>query len=87
MYRVYILASLKDGRTYVGFSHDIEIRLKEHNAGKVDATKHRRPFKVIYIEDCFNLAEAKRRELYWKSGGGRRKLKEFYQNGFPPIIL
>ncbi|MFH1956330.1 MAG: GIY-YIG nuclease family protein [Patescibacteria group bacterium] len=82
---VYILKSLKDLKTYTGFSLDIEKRIKEHNQGKVDATKHRRPFVLLYKENCSDLKEAKKREKYWKSGAGRRKLKQFFKNGFPLI--
>ncbi|MBU3925763.1 GIY-YIG nuclease family protein [Patescibacteria group bacterium] len=82
---VYILKSLKDLKTYTGFSLDVGKRIKEHNQGKVDATKHRRPFVLLYKENCFDLKEAKKREKYWKSGAGRRKLKQFFKNGFPLI--
>jgi len=85
MYQVYILQSLKDGKTYVGFCKNIENRIKEHNFGKVKTTKNRRPLKIIYAEKNNTIKEAKDREKYWKSGGGRRKLKYFFQNGFPPI--
>ncbi len=84
MYYVYILQSLKDGRTYVGYAENVELRLKQHNFGKVNATKHRRPFKLLFIEKNNTLAEAKSRELYWKSGGGRRKLAKYFKEGFPP---
>ncbi|MBU1102612.1 GIY-YIG nuclease family protein [Patescibacteria group bacterium] len=85
MYQVYILQSQKDKRTYVGFSEDAEGRLKEHNIGKVKATKNRRPLVILMMEECKTLAEAKIRELYWKSGGGRRKIKDYFIKGFPPI--
>ena len=78
MYFVYILQSLKDKRTYVGYTNDIDIRLKQHNSGQVTATKHRRPMKLLFSEKFETKQEAKKRELYWKSGGGRRKLKQFF---------
>jgi len=84
MYQVYILLSQKDKRTYVGHTKNLKDRLLEHNSGKVIATKHRRPFTVLMIEKCQTLTEAKYRERYWKSGGGRRKLKYYFQRGFPP---
>lgn len=87
MYYVYILQSLKDSRTYIGFCRNINKRIKEHNAGKVKATKNRRPLKIIYLEKASNIEEAKKREKYWKSGAGRRKLRRFFKEGFPPIIL
>lgn len=85
MYFIYILKSLKDGRTYVGYSSDVEKRLVEHNKGKVSATKNRRPLEVLYKERFSTILEAKNRELYWKSGAGRRKLKSYFDKGFPPI--
>ncbi len=86
MYKVYILQSLKTLRTYVGYTKNFDIRFKEHNSGKVLATRNYKPWKVLYIESCDSLKQAKLREKYWKSGGGRRKLKTYFQNGFPPII-
>jgi len=78
MYFVYILQSLKDGRTYVGYTPDLEKRLVKHNAGWVRSTKYRRPLKLLFSEKFKTSQEAKKRELYWKSGGGRRKLKDFF---------
>ena len=78
MYQVYILQSLKDKRTYVGYTQNLDERLKEHNTGQNISTKHRAPFRIIHSEEFSTIKEAKQRELYWKSGGGRRKLKEFF---------
>jgi putative endonuclease len=80
MYFVYILQSLKDLRTYVGFTDNFERRFKQHNSGKVKSTKHRIPFKLLFHERFSAYSEAKRREAWWKSGAGRRKLKEYFDN-------
>lgn len=80
MFTVYILQSLKDNRTYVGYTKDFEDRLKLHNSGQVKATKYRFPFKLLYKEEFQIESEAKKQELYWKSGAGRRKLKEFFKD-------
>ncbi len=85
MYHVYILQSLKDKKTYTGFSKDAIQRLKVHNSGSVKATKSRRPLKILFTEECETLKETKKREKYWKSGAGRKKLKKFFNEGFPPI--
>ncbi len=85
MFFVYILRSKKDKRTYTGFCKEINLRLHEHNSGEVRATKNRRPLEIIFTEKVKNLKEAKKREKYWKSGAGRRKLKQFFKDGFPPI--
>jgi len=34
----------------------------------------------LFKEENNELIEAKRRELWWKSGSGRRKLKEYFNN-------
>ena len=81
MYQVYILKSLKDHRTYTGYAKDARLRLVDHNSGRVDATKNRRPLEIIFTEDLETLEEAKKRELYWKSGAGRRKLRGYYKPG------
>ena len=80
MFYLYILQSLKDKRTYVGYSSNVHRRFVEHNSGRVPATNNRRPLKVIKVEHIVTLEEAKKRELYWKSGAGRKKLKEFFKN-------
>ena len=78
MYFVYILKSLRDDRTYIGYTNNLDERLKRHNAGLVHSTKHRIPLKLIYSEQFETAKEAKEKEKYWKSGGGRRKLKQMF---------
>jgi putative endonuclease len=80
MFTVYILQSLKDNRTYVGYTNDFERRLKEHNSGQSNATKYRAPFKLLFKEEFENITDAMKRELWWKSGTGRKKLKEYFIN-------
>ncbi|MBI4037613.1 GIY-YIG nuclease family protein [Candidatus Curtissbacteria bacterium] len=80
MHTVYILQSLKDKRTYVGSTDNFERRLLQHNSGRVKSTKHRTPFKVLFTEEFETIQEAKKREQYYKSGAGRRKLKEFFES-------
>ncbi|MEK7554492.1 MAG: GIY-YIG nuclease family protein [Patescibacteria group bacterium] len=80
MYFVYILKSLKDGKTYVGCTHELKQRLGLHNAGRVISTRYRKPFKLLLSEEFKTAKEAKQRELWWKSGSGRRKLRGFFEN-------
>ena len=79
MYFVYILQSIKDGKTYTGYTNNLENRLKLHNSGQVISTKYRKPFKLLFSEHFKTIQEAKKRELWWKSGAGRRKLKNFFK--------
>ena len=75
-YMVYALQSQVDGRIYVGFSFDIEKRLKEHNSGKTKSTKGFRPWVIIFTEECTNRIEAREKEKYYKTGIGREKLRK-----------
>ena len=82
MYFVYILQSLRDNKTYVGYTNNLDERLKRHNTGLIPSTKHRIPLKLIYSEQFETAKEAKEREKYYKNGGGRRKMKQIFSNNF-----
>ncbi|MFC1613631.1 GIY-YIG nuclease family protein [Patescibacteria group bacterium] len=75
MYYTYVLLSKKDYKFYVGYSIDLRERVEEHNQGKVKSTYNRRPLILIYYEACLNKEDAIKREKYFKTGFGRRFLK------------
>ena len=85
MYYIYVLRSLKDKKLYVGFTEDIQKRFNEHNSGLVKSTKDRIPFELIYYEACLNKLDAIKREKYFKTGFGRRFIKERLKNHFAPV--
>ena len=72
MYFVYVLYSKKLNKRYVGSSHDVNSRLNEHNNGKSKFTKAGVPWKLIYQESYPTNSEARKRELFLKSGAGRK---------------
>ncbi|WP_445666297.1 GIY-YIG nuclease family protein [Fodinibius sp. AD559] len=74
-YYVYVLYSLKDNNWYTGFTSDLRSRVKEHQLGRTNSTRHRRPLKLIYFEGCLNKADALARKKYLKSGMGKRYLR------------
>ena len=76
MYYTYILKSNKDGKYYYGHTADLNSRLKEHNNGKVRATKGRRPLIIHYYEILETKSEAAKRELFFKSINGYIFLKQ-----------
>jgi len=76
MYHVYILRSQKDGKLYTGLTTDVHRRFEEHNACQVTSTKARRPFDLIYYEAYVSKDDAAGRELFLKSGSGKRYLKK-----------
>ena len=84
MFYVYVLQSLKDSKWYTGYTNDLKRRFEEHNKGLEYATSKRRPFKVIYYEACVNEQDAKMREIYLKTGMGKRyiknRLKFYFKN-------
>ena len=74
-YYTYILKSKKDGKFYTGFTNDLRKRLLYHNSGRSVYTKGRGPFVIVYYEACLEKEKAMSRELYLKSGMGRRYLR------------
>jgi len=75
MFYIYILFSEKDKQLYIGFTPDLRARIKKHNNGFVQATKFRRPLKLIYYESYLNDKDAKRREKFLKGGKRHNELK------------
>ncbi len=76
MYFVYVLLSQNDGNYYIGFTSNIENRIKKHNSGSVLSTKYRRPLELIYYEAYVEERDALGREKFLKSGPGHRYLKK-----------
>jgi len=74
-YYTYILRSKKDGNFYTGSTKDLRKCLAQHNKGLSTYTKGRGPFEVIYYEACLEEEKARSRELYLKTGMGKRYLK------------
>ena len=79
-YFVYILYSPKFVKTYVGQTDNLENRLVLHNFGKVKSTKPFIPWLLIYSESFTSRAEAMKREAWFKSRAGRKKISEFLKN-------
>ncbi len=75
-YYTYVLISGKDKKFYVGWTDNLEERINAHNKGLVESTKYRRPLELIYCEACQNKEKAVKREKYFKTGFGRRFLKD-----------
>ncbi|PKP31852.1 MAG: endonuclease [Bacteroidetes bacterium HGW-Bacteroidetes-16] len=76
MYYVYAIVSEVDQRIYVGFTTDVEKRLKEHYSGKTTSTKGPRPWNILVVEEVTSREEARKREKYLKSGIGKEYLKK-----------
>ncbi len=81
-YYVYILQSLKNNSLYIGYSSDLKKRLTEHNSGLSQATKPFIPYKLIFYEAFLNRIDAKNREVYFKSGYGRKTVNKLIKKYF-----
>ncbi len=79
-YYVYILRSIKDGNFYTGYTNNIIKRIIEHNKGRVESTKKRVPFELVYWEGCLNQQDATKREKYLKTAWGKRYIKNRIHN-------
>lgn len=82
IYYVYLLQSEKDNGLYIGYTADLSRRFHQHQEGQSASTKWRRPWKLIYYEAYLQMQDAEGREIFLKSGAGRRFLKKQLKNHF-----
>jgi len=73
---VYVLGSGagKDSRTYVGWTHDLEQRLQQHNAGKGAKSTRGRRWALLYAEKYRTRSDAMSREWHLKRDKAFRSL-------------
>jgi len=74
VYIVYILESEVDHSFYIGYTSDIERRLREHNEGRSRYTSKKRPWRLYYFEEYKLKIDAIRRERFLK----RQRNRDFY---------
>lgn len=51
-----------DGSFYVGYAHDVPLRIERHNDGWTRSTKGKRPWRLVYSEEFASKSDAIRRE-------------------------
>jgi predicted GIY-YIG superfamily endonuclease len=78
MFYVYVLWSNQLQKRYVGSTKDVTERLTQHNEGKNRFTKGGQPWILIHTEEHSNLSQARKREMFLKSGIGRLWLDQQY---------
>ena len=76
MYYTYVLYSKKDDKFYTGFTQDLKLRFDQHNKGRVESTKDRRPLVLVYYEACLNRDDATHREKYLKTYYGKAYIRK-----------
>ena len=74
-YFVYVIGSLKNSKpsTYVGWTKDLNERLRKHNSGKGAKSTKGRKWKIIYHEIFNSKEKALKREYYLKKDKILRK--------------
>ena len=72
---VYVIGSLKNfkPKTYVGWTKDLNERLRKHNSGEGAKSTKGRKWKIIYHEVFNSKKKALRREYYLKKDRILRK--------------
>ncbi|NQV11937.1 GIY-YIG nuclease family protein [Candidatus Uhrbacteria bacterium] len=78
MHYVYIL-HCADSKLYIGFSSNVNNRIRQHQAGEVKSTKNRLPVTLVCIECYHNQYDARSREVFLKSGAGHAQIKRQHQ--------
>jgi putative endonuclease len=74
-YYVYVLEDIIRGRRYIGYTTNLQRRVREHNQKENFSTQYSSQWKCIYFEACLNQRDALRREKYIKTTQGQRLLK------------
>jgi putative endonuclease len=81
MYWIYILENLNDKSWYIGYTSDLERRIKEHQEGSgARTTRIKKDWHLIYCEGYLEKLDAMGREQFLKSGSGRKFVKKQLTN-------
>ncbi len=87
MYYVYLIRSIKYPQTtYVGYTTDVNERLKTHNSGGTIHTQADKPWELVVCLSFKEMDCAKQFEKYLKSQSGRAfTAKRFLQKMADPL--
>ena len=72
MFYVYVLKVLVKNRYYIGYTNDINSRLRKHNNGDVRSTRKFRPWMLLGFEVYEKRNKARWREHELKNHGTKR---------------
>lgn len=74
MFYVYLIQSELDSSFYIGYTSNLELRIKQHNNGESIYSRRKKPWKMVYSEEFENKTFALKRERFLK----KQKNKDFY---------
>ena len=73
MYFVYLLQSSINSKYYIGSTSNVEMRLKEHNAGKTRSIKAFIPYTLIGKKEFITKTDARKFEIHIKKNYQAKK--------------
>ena len=74
MFYLYLIQSEVDSSFYIGYTSNLELRIKQHNKGESIYSRRKKPWKLVYSEELENKTSALKREKFLK----KQKNKDFY---------
>ena len=80
MYYTYTIYDKIDKKFYIGFTRNLQSRIKEHLRGNSNTTKKYKSLELVYYEVCVSKLDAEKRERQLKTGFGRGYLKKRIEN-------
>jgi putative endonuclease len=80
MYYVYIIYSKKLDKKYIGSTSNLRERIERHNEKRSKFTSKGCPWELIYYEAFKNKKDAVREETFLKTGKGRERIKNLFEN-------
>ena len=75
MFYTYILYSHSKDKYYVGYTHDLNLRLERHNNGWSKSTISGIPWKLVYYEEFETKSNAMKREYEIKRKKSRKYIE------------
>jgi putative endonuclease len=76
IYYVYIIFSASLSRYYVGHTHELDKRIRDHNTGLNRSTKNGSPWELVKYFECESRSEVIALENRIKKRGIRRFLDD-----------
>ena len=83
MVYVYVLEGVDTGKRYVGITNNLDRRLIEHRSKRTKGGQLLDDFTLLHVEHFRNYNVARKREIFLKSGQGRKLLTERYPRTRP----
>ena len=71
-YWVYAIQNKASKRIYIGYTGDLEERIKRHNSGQVYSTKSDHPWELISCQMFESISQAMWKESELKKSKGKR---------------